>query len=128
MDDLPASNQSQPDLKDLQVQCDALQQLVSSLLLVLIVVSGTLSIFLLRQWRFVQTEADALAPQAAQLMMEHTNNYAMTQDFVKKMAEYGRGHPDFSQIVAKYHLNDLLPKPGTTPLTSSIPTSASRPK
>src|SRR5579862_6063193 len=113
MDDLPVSTQSQPDLKDLQAQCDNLQQLVSSLLLLLIVVSGTLSIFLLRQWRFVQTETDALAPQAAQLMMEHTNNYAMTQDFVKKMAEYGRGHPDFSPIVAKYHLNDLLTKPGT---------------
>ena len=124
MDNFVSSNPEQSELKDLQAQCDYLQQLVSSLLLVLIVVSGTLSIYLLRQWRFVKTEADALAPQAAQLIMEHTNNYAMTQDFVKKVAEYGRTHPDFARISAKYHLNDLLAKPGTTPITSSLPAAA----
>ena len=128
MDNVPAPTPSQPDLKDLQIQCDSLQQLVSSLLLVLIVVSGTLSIFLLRQWRFAQSEAEALAPQAAALITEHTNNYAMTQDFVKKMAEYGRSHPDFAPIVAKYHLNEFLAKPGTTTVTSSIPASVLPPK
>jgi hypothetical protein len=121
MDNLPSSSPSQPELKDLQEQCNSLQQLVSSLLLVLIVISGTLSVFLLRQWRFVKTETDALTPQAAELIKEHTNNYAMTQDFVRKVAEYGRTHPDFAPIVAKYRLNESLPKPGTAPLTSSLP-------
>jgi hypothetical protein len=105
-----------------------LQLLVASLLLVVIVISGTLTIYLLRQWRFVQGELDAVTPQATQLLSEHTNNYAMMQDFVKKLAEYGRTHPDFEPIANKYHLNDLLPKPGTASITSSLPVSATSKK
>ena len=118
----------QPELKDLQEQCDQLRQLVSSLLLVLIVISGTLTIFLMRQWRFVKTELDTVTPPAMQLIMEHTNNYAMTQDFVRKLADYGRTHTDFAPIVAKYRLNDSLPKPGTTSVTGSLPQQATPPK
>jgi hypothetical protein len=121
MDNLDHPTPAQPELGDLQAQCDSLQQLVSSLLLVLIVISGTLSIFLLRQWRFVKADLDERTPQAAQMLMEHTNNFAVTQDFVKKVAEYGRTHPDFGPIVAKYHLNDMLVKPGTASITSSLP-------
>lgn len=124
MDDLPNPTSSQPELSELRDQYHHLQQLVSSLLLVLIVISGTLTIFLLRQWRFVKAELDVVTPQAVQLLTEHTNNYAMTQDFVKKLAEYGRAHPDFSPIINKYHLNDLLSKPGTGSITSSLPASA----
>jgi hypothetical protein len=124
MDNLEHPTPGQPELRDLQAQCDSLQQLVSSLLLVLIVISGTLSIFLLRQWRFVKAELDERAPQAAQMLMEHTNNFAVTQDFVKKVAEYGRTHPDFGQIAAKYHLSDMLAKPGSGPVTSSLPAAA----
>src|SRR5260370_23810860 len=98
----------QSEISDLQAQFDSLQQLVSSLLVVLIVISGTLTIFLLRQWRFVKTELDERTPEAAQLLVEYTNSYAMTQDFAKKLAEYGRTHPDFGPITAKYRLNDAL--------------------
>src|SRR5579864_5108985 len=98
MENSPASSSPEPDLKDLQAQCENLQQIVSSLLLVLIVVSATLSIFLLRQWRFVKSEVEGLTPQAVQLMTEHTNTYAMTQAFIRKVAEYGRTHPDFGPI------------------------------
>ena len=124
MDDLPNPTSSQSELSELRDQYNHLQQLVSSLLLVLIVISGTLTIFLLRQWRFVKAELDVVTPQAVQLLTEHTNNYAMTQDFVKKLAEYGRTHPDFSPITTRYHLNDLLSKPGTGSITSSLPASA----
>lgn len=122
----PASTSS--EVTELRSQCDQLQQLVSSLLLILIVVSGTLSIFLLRQWRFVKAELGAVQPAAAQLMTEHSNSLAFTQDFLKKVAEYGRTHPDFAPITLKYHLGDFLAKPGTVPVTSTLPTSSSPPK
>jgi hypothetical protein len=96
--------------------------------LVLIVISGTLGIFLLRQYKFAKTELDALTPAATQLISDYTNNYAMTQDFLKKLAEYGRTHQDFGPIVAKYHLDDALPKPGTTSPTNSLPASATSKK
>ena len=128
MDNLPNPASPQPDLKDLRAQYDQLQQLVSSLLLVLIVISGTLTIFLMRQWRFATSELEIVAPQAAQLMMEHTNNYAMTQDLVRKLADYGRTHADFAPIVLKYRLNDALPKPGTASVTSTLPATATSKK
>ena len=128
MENSPVSSSPQPDLKDLQAQCENLQQIVSSLLLVLIVVSATLSIYLLRQWRFVKGEVEGLTPQAVQMITEHTNSYAMTQDFVRKVAEYGRTHPDFGPIMDKYRLKESLPKPGTSSVTSSLPATATNEK
>jgi hypothetical protein len=127
MENLPTPG-SDAELNELRTQCNQLHQLMSSLLLVLIIVSGTLSVFLNRQYRFVKSELDSIAPQAAQLWMEHTNNFAATQDFAKKLAEYGRTHPDFAPIVDKYRLNDLLPKPGMAPITSSLPASSTNKK
>ena len=126
--DVPNPDPAPSSQIDLQEQCNRLQQLVSSLLLVMIVISGTLSIFLLRQYRFVKAELDALTPQAAQISIEQTNYAAIAQDLGRKLAEYGRTHQDFAPIAAKYHLNDLLSKPGTTAITSSLPASASSPK
>jgi hypothetical protein len=113
----------QSEVSELRGQCSQLQQLVSSMLLILIVVSGTLSVFLLRQWRFVKAELASAQPAAVQMLTEHTNSLAFTQDFLKKVAEYGRTHPDFNQITLKYHLNDFLVKPGSAPVTSSLPSS-----
>lgn len=128
MDDLTTPTPSPAELNELRAQCRSLQQLVSSLLLVLIVISGTLTIFLLRQWRFSKAELEAIAPTAAAMITEYTNSYPMTQDFVKKLAEYGRTHPDFAPIAARYHLNDTVPKPGTGSVTSSLPASVSSKK
>ncbi len=128
MDNVTDPAPSQSELSDLRTQYNQLQNLVSSLLLVLIVISGTLTVFLLRQWRFVKADVEAVTPQVAQLEMQYTNNYALSQDFVKKLAQYGQTHPDFKYIVDKYRLNDALAKPGTAPITSSLPASATSKK
>jgi hypothetical protein len=128
MDNLESSTPATGDLAELRSQYNQLQQLVSSLLLVVIVISGTFSVFLWRQYRFVKAELDAVTPQAAQIATEYTNSAPMIQEFAKKLGEYGRTHPDFAPIVAKYHLNDLLAKPGTAAVTSSLPASASSKK
>ena len=128
METTPNPAPTESGVSELRAQYEQLQQLVLSLLLILIVVSGTLSVFLLRQWRFVKAELGSMQPAAVQMMTEHTNSLAFTQDFLKKLAEYGRTHPDFAPITAKYHLNDFLAKPGSGSITSSLPTSALPPK
>jgi hypothetical protein len=128
MDNPSPSSPGQPDLKQLQEQYHSLQQLVSSLMLVLIVISGTLSIYLWRQYRFVKSEYDVLAPAATQLIADYTNNYAMSQEFLKKLAEYGRTHPEFAPIIARYRLNEALPKPNSASVTSSLPPTATSKK
>jgi hypothetical protein len=79
--------------------------------LVLLLVSGTLTIFLGRQWRFTKSEIDMLSPQANQILTEYNRNLPMMQDFVKKLNEYAKTHPDFAPIAAKYRLEEVLGKP-----------------
>ena len=40
------------------------------------------------------------------------------QDFVRKLAEYSKNHPDFAPIAAKYRLTDSLGKAATTSTSS----------
>ncbi|HLH54185.1 MAG TPA: hypothetical protein VKY92_11285 [Verrucomicrobiae bacterium] len=121
MDNQPATGPTSSEFRDLQRECESLRQSVSSLMLVLILVSGTLSVYLWRQVRVTKGELQALAPQAAQQLKEYTNAYSLTQDFGRKLAEYGRTHPDFGPIMLKYNLNNLLQKPGEAAPASPAP-------
>ena len=93
----------QPNANDLQAQFDALRHLVVSILILVIVISGTLNIYLLRQWRSASKDLAAIRPQAAQMIAEYQKVSApLMNDFVKKITEYGRTHPDFAPVLAKY--------------------------
>jgi hypothetical protein len=110
MDNLDNRTPSQPATNDLQAQFDALRHLVVSLLILVIVVSGTLNIYLLRQWRSVSRDLAAVRPQATQMIAEYQKvTGPLMTDFVKKLTEYGRSHPDFAPVLAKYNLKAATP-------------------
>ena len=122
MDALEPQSPSQPAAIDLQAQCDGLRQTLNTMLVLLVVVSGTLTIFLVRQWRFAKTDLDMLRPQAEQVINEYNRVSAPAmQEFVRKLADYSKSHPDFTPIAAKYHLYDVSAKAGTNP--PSLPTA-----
>jgi hypothetical protein len=121
MENVPAANPPTSELKELQARFDQLQQLVSSLLLILIVVSGTLSVFLRRQWQSTQADLNAMQVAAAPLLAEYTNNHPGVEDFVRKLAEYGRTHPDFAPIVTRYRLDAYLASPASASITNALP-------
>src|SRR5579864_1162678 len=102
MDNPESQTSTQSQLSTLQEQCESLRQLVSALLLLLLLVSGTLTIFLGRQWRFTKNEIDLLTPQAGQILTDFNRNLPMMQDFIRKLNDYGKTHPDFAPIVTKY--------------------------
>ena len=105
MDNLDHQTPVQPNLSDLQAQYDALRHLVVSILILLVVISGTLNIYLLRQWRSTSKDLAGVRPQAAQMITEFQKvSGPLMQDFVKKITEYGRTHPDFAPVLAKYGL------------------------
>ena len=107
-------------VNDLQAQYDALRHLVVSVLILVIVISGTLNIYLLRQWRTVKRELTGFRPQAAQVIAEYQKvSGPLMTDFVKKIAEYGRTHPDFAPILTKYNLKPA----GATGAPPAAPTS-----
>ena len=95
-------------LKD---QVSALERQVFSLLLALIVVSGTVTIYLYRQASLLRKDIEALTPQAEQIIKTVNDNRAGMTTFISQLAAYGQTHPDFQkQIMVR---NGLVPPAGT---------------
>ena len=124
MDNLDNTSPIQPDANDLQAQCDALRHLVVSILILVIVISGTFNIYLLRQWRSVSKDLAGIRPQATQMIAEYQKVSApVMNDFVKKITDYGRTHPDFAPVLTKYGLKPAGPT-GGPPATPAAPPAA----
>jgi hypothetical protein len=121
MDNLENKPSGQSDIADLQEQCASLRHLLVSVLVLLLVVSGTLTIFLLRQWRFTQSDLNTARPQIAQMTTNYVSANASMSDFLKKLTDYGKTHPDFAPILAKYGVKPNAP-------TSSVPAGAPKKK
>jgi hypothetical protein len=118
MDNLDLKTPVQPEAGDLREQLDQLRHVIVSVLILVIVVSGTLNIYLLRQWRTVSKDLGAIRPQAEQMFAEYQKvSGPMMNDFVKKLAEYGRSHPDFAPVLAKYGVrpSNLTNAPSASP-------------
>jgi len=116
----------EPATDDLQSQIASLRSLVNSMLVLLIIVSGTLNIFFWRQYKTSKTDLNALSQQAPAMIAEYNSKQGPIMDeFIKKITEYGRSHPDFAPIMTKYGLNQL--KPATNALPGSfVPPAAKK--
>jgi len=124
MDNLDTKSPTPSGTNDLQAQYDALRHLVVSMLILVVVISGTLNIYLLRQWRSTSKDLAAIRPQAVQMVAEYQNKSGpLMNDFIKKVTEYGRTHPDFAPILAKYSLKPSAPTNAPPP-----PPAATAPK
>jgi len=123
MDNLDNKTPLQPNANDLQAQYDALRHLVVSILILVIVISGTLNIYLLRQWRTTSKDLVGIRQQAAQMFADYQKMSGPYTDFLKKVTEYGRTHPDFVPILAKYNLKPAgaTSAPAATPKSPPAP-------
>ena len=107
---------------DLQAQIDSLRSLINTLLVLAIVISGTLNIYFLRQYRNAKTDLRAIRPQAIAMWTEYEKKSGPAMDeFVAKITQYGRTHADFAPIMEKYQLNKA-------PVTGGAPAAAQAPK
>lgn len=114
MDTLDNQSSVQADVNNVQAQYDALQHLVVSILILVVVISGTLNIYFLRQWRTVNKDLAAIRPQATKMIADYQKVSApLMNDFVKKVTDYGRTHPDFAPVLAKYNLQPAAPAAAT---------------
>ena len=98
-----------PTNTELAQQIDSLRRQTFTLLLLLIIVSGTLSVFLYRQASLTRRDIAAIKPQAAQVIQGFNQTRPLIQNFVQQLVAYGQAHPDFQQQVLK--------KYGITPQT-----------
>ena len=91
-------------------QISALQQQVFTLMLILVVVSGTLVAYIFYQSRQLGKSIEASRQQATQIAKLYNQDFPVVQSLVKQLAAYGQTHPDFQQTVLK--------KYGITPQTA----------
>ena len=127
MNDPETTTPATPQTDDVNQQCVGLQKQMTTLLLAVVIVSGTLTVFLWRQARYARYDLDAIKPTAAQIIQDFNQKRAGLQTFVSQVAEYGRTHADFAPIMNKYKLNSITGAPPTT-VTAPKPTPTPEPK
>jgi hypothetical protein len=120
----PLTPNPQTDLID---QVVALRHQVFLLLLALVVVSGTLTVYLYRQASVAKKDLTAVKPQATQMIEAFKRDHPMMDTFVKQLTAYGVTHPDFQPILKKY---GIVPQnqAGPTPVAPAAPTAPALPK
>jgi hypothetical protein len=94
-----------PTYEEISGQICALQRQVFILLLALVVVSGTLTVFLYRQASLTRHDIAGIKPQATQVIGLFKQNSPGIQSFVNQLAAYGQTHPDFRPVLQKYGIN-----------------------
>jgi len=97
---------------DTDSEISALKSQVFTLLLALIVVSGTLTVFLYRQATVTGRDITAIKPQALQIIGTYNKDQALMFSFTKQLVAYGQTHPDFLPVLAKYGI--VPPAAGAT--------------
>ncbi len=121
MEDFQNKQPVQPVSSDLQAQLDSLRHLIISVLVLVIVVSGTFNLYLLRQVKYARMDLGGVRQQATQMIAEYKRvNEPLMQDFLRKITEYGKTHPDFAPILTKYGVR-------ATAITNAPPATATSP-
>jgi hypothetical protein len=112
MNESETNSRAQTELMD---QIVALRHQVFTLLLALVVVSGTLTVVLYRQAKLTGRDIDAIKPQATKIIQAFAQRRAGMENFVKQLTAYGSTHPDFQPILLKY---GIVPQaqPAATPV------------
>jgi len=122
MDEIETKTSGPTEPVELQSQVDALRHFVLSVLILVVVLSGTLNIYLLYQFKATGRELDNVRP----LVQNLRNVYARgdgpaIERFVRDSMEYGKTHPEFTPYLDRY---GLRPPPGAAPL---VPTTVPAP-
>jgi hypothetical protein len=110
---------------DIRSELIAIRSQLFALLIALIVVSGTLTVYLYRQASMARKDIDAIKPQADQVVKVLSENQTAVVTFVNDIVAYGQSHPDFKPVLAKY---GIAPVPGhpavaepMAPVTPAVP-------
>ena len=130
----PTSSSS--ELAELKATCAALESQTHTLRVVLLIVVGALSIFFWREAGYNGMLATGMQPQIAQISQfvaqlekqgsSFEKQVQALQGVAQRLAEYGKMHPDYAQILAKYGIVvAAAPAPAAQPVAK--PTAAPAP-
>jgi len=98
---------------DTSAEIAALKNQLFTLLIALIVVSGTFTVYLFRQTSIAGKEL----AQGQQLQAVMNQNEAAIMGFVNKLVAYGEKHPDFTaNVLKKYGIAPVAGVPASSPM------------
>jgi hypothetical protein len=113
------------DSGDVSEQIESLRHLVGSILVLLVIVSGTLTIFLLRELKNTSAQLDAFRPGATNMIAVYQKQQAPAMDeFIKRIQQYGQTHRDFDPVLFKYGLKNP-PSASAAPAPVAVPSNPS---
>lgn len=108
----PSSSAGASELTDLKATCAALESQTHTLRVVLLLVVGALTIFFWREAGYNGALATGMQPQIAQISQfaaqlekqgsSFEKQMQVLQGVAQRLADYGKTHPDYAQILAKY--------------------------
>jgi hypothetical protein len=127
MDEIENKSVSTPalDAPDLREEIASLRHLVGSILILLVVVSGTLTIFLRREMKNTSAQLDGFRPGATNMIAVYQKQQAPAMDdFLNKIKQYGQTHKDFDPILFRWGLKSTNP---TASLTGAPPAAIPSP-
>ncbi len=129
MDNLDSNQPGQASISELQQECDGLRQLLVSVMVLMIVLSGAINIFLLRQLKYARQDLQAYRPQAVQLMNDYNRAIGpMIVKFGQRMAEFGAHNPKFVPILTKYGIRPASgPAPSAPAAGGAVPAATPPP-
>lgn len=129
----PAANGSS-ELAELKATCASLESQTHTLRIILLLAVGALSLFFWREAGYNGAVATSMQPQIAQISQfaaqlekqgsSFEKQLQTLQGAAQKLADYGKTHPDYALILAKYGIVVQAP---TAPAIPSAKPAATAP-
>ena len=102
MSDLNPPSSSNSELTELKEQCAQLQTQAHNLRVAQLIVAMAVAGFFWVEVRRNGQALETMRPQVAQMAEFTKKQNPAISDFVNRLAEFGRTHPDFVPILTKY--------------------------
>ena len=127
MNDPEMKTTTAPELADLREQCGALRRQLTMLLMAPVVLSFTFLGFLYVQNRRAARELESIRPEATKVTDASAKEDPVIKTFMTKLTDYGKTHPDFAPLIARYRMQDTSSVPATAVSPASAASPVSRP-
>jgi len=88
---------------DLREQIESLKHVIGSILVLLVIVSGTLTIYLRREMKTASAELEGFRAGTTNMFVVYQKQQGPAMaEFTKRIQQYGQTHPDFAPVLAKW--------------------------
>lgn len=115
-----------PDSANFVQAFETLRKQFQTTLIVLIILSGAINLYLLRQFTVLRKEIATVEPQVKQMAADYERvTKPLVNSFLKQLTDYAQTHPDFRPVLAKYNIQGA--QTGAVPATAVPPTTPALP-